>query len=323
MSKSIPAFALLASAIFAPTAMSQVVQDEPIEIPSGGGVGTTGPATEVYYPYRDTSIRFGENCSQWVSQELFGWADTSPAATHGLLLDQSFDPQNPAAIQGWNQLNQDFVVEFGYFLRREARAGVEDPSLLYVGYWEGQLVSSHTGSAESVYVWGLYFEFMQDGNRVVTIIPSMARINQSDAADEHDTLMEIGSQFDVRTGPVCANLDALALGQQALNQIAADANQENCAAHFLTIEAGCGLLATSCFATFGTTCIISAGCYLTTLMDGARCALEIKIEWKRAERCLCFESNWRANNPGQTYPYALCGAYSPVRCPNPLLLLFQ
>lgn len=305
----------VASALFliSTRALSQVVEDTSEPSPAGGGgIGSTGPAIPVYLPYNDSSIRFAEHCSQWLTQELFGWADTSPSATFNLWLDGVYDIDNPETMTGWNVLNQPFNIEFGVFFRYDHPQENNPSGISHIAYSEAVLSSNATGTWKSVCVWGLYAELAHG----VTFIPLIAKTDQQAAMDDHELSMSLGQGFSTRNPPVCANLDQTALDQLDIITINERAGRHTCAGAAAAYGALCtGIAIVGCWETFGIGCAVGLYCQAAVLYDTMRYIHANHVEWWRVNQCLCTESAWRANHPGQAYPYGTCAVYVNPPCP--------
>lgn len=295
-------------------ALSQVVEDTPEPAPAGGGgIGSTGPATPIYLPYNDNTIRFAEHCSQWLTQELFGWTDTSPSATFNLWLDGVYDVDNPDALTGWNVLNQSFIIEFGVFFRYDHPQTNNPSGVVHVAYSEAVLSSNATGSWKSVCVWGLYAELPSG----VTFIPLISQVDQQAAMDDHELSMSLGQGFSTRTPPVCANLDEIARDQLDIILVNERAGRHTCAGTAAAYGALCSTIGlVGCWETCGVGCVVGILCQAAVLADTIRYIHANLVEWRRVNECLCIESAWRASHPGQSYPYGSCAVYVNPPCPT-------
>lgn len=258
--------------------------------PSGGSPG--GPVYQCSHdPYSDARFHFAERCVEFVSNRIFGWYDTS--LSYDLRLDAPMDP-NLGTATGANATGQAFTI-YTHMLVYPAHTNV--PAGCTIGHWSGSIA----GPLGSYPCSG----FLIEGPEETKIIPFVALVDEALGWDVHWTML------DNSLRATCA-MDALARGQLEQNIINANACQDTRAAQYGGVVLGCGVgMLITCGPTAGIGCIAGLGCMGVALIGAMVHDVSYFNEWDRSLACLCAESAWRAENPGQTLP-TTCGTFT---CP--------
>ena len=266
-----------------------------------------GPVDQmpVLDPRHDPAARVGQALID--DLEAAVWGITLGSEVWNLDLDRPVQAVDGTVHNGFNRAGLPFFVEFNSFTVRPPNAHG-----LSVGIWSGKV-----SWAGEYYCDGLYFH----NGDVTTIVPLYSRVDQSAVQAVHHLFMDLAGFPNGPEAYLCG-LDATAEFQLAQNRInmSACVNSTHISANAMFYVCTAVAVA-SCWWTFFAGCVGGVICQLTVLANRSAFRANVATESQRTGRCLCLESQFRANNPGIPLPAASCGTFvcppfSPIAIPN-------
>ncbi len=259
------------------------------------------PSRPVYIPGRDPQALTEQGLYDAMELAVFGIV--THQETWNLWLDAPVTPEDGAYMTGTHPLGFPFEVEFSSVNKWPVANGEQR------GIWTGRI----TGPYGSFVLSGFYAE---DARRS-TIIPIYALRDQATAHTDFTEFMSFigGSVYDGRMWACNTNtLDntaTLQLNQGIINATACRDSHNNWVYRNGLFCAAVGF--GSCWFSFGIGCIGGFVCEVGILINEVFWQRDFENEGDRTTRCLCLESQWRDNNPGQPLPSPSCGNFN---CPD-------